>query len=339
MSVFDLTSGILPLEEPAPGVMHAYVYPDGSLSTRPLRNSDGAPIREGAEHDAPSCERGRSMFRPWVEPVQHHSECVSCGWVIARTLEDIADWLHWTAEHSMLGFEHAPDGHPVANAVLTVHGTGWAGVAAPGAAIRVDHLTLTGPMYLPNTMNGQPVPEGLADRLAALYGVQVERIPTIHELPGNGRRTPPVLSGEGYTESGRYGRHGGVGVLLHHDGHYLLGKRSHIAKGSPGTWAPPGGNRTAVDSDPWEDALLELDEETKVRPHRATLHGSVTYTEDGWSFQTIAATTDRQHQPRANRHALTDVGWFTADEMNALPLMNEFAEVLPDLLALFPEDE
>ena len=148
-----------------------------------------------------------------------------------------------------------------------------------------------------------------------------------------------MLSGEGYTESGRYGRRGGVGVLLRHDGRYLLGKRSHIARGSPGTWCPPGGNRTAIDCDPWEDALLELDEETKVRPHRATRHGSVTYTEDGWSFQPIAATTDRQHEPRANRHALTDVGWFTADEMAALPLMPEFAEVLPDLLALFPEDE
>lgn len=346
MSVYNLSHGILPLEAPVPGYLHVWVHADGTISTQPATDPSFSTIIQGTEHDAPGCEAGKAAARPWakllwpwIQPVYHHSGCRACGHVIARTLEDITDWLEWSAENHILGFEHGPEGLPVANAVLAVNGTGWAGVGAPGAALRVGHVTFTGPAWLAQSTNGQPVPETLPGILADRYGLTVQWVPSIHELPGTAPRTPPVLGGEGYHPSGHYGRYGGVGVLLHHDGRFLLGKRSSNAKGGPDTWTPPGGNRTRHDSDPWQDALLELDEETGIRPNGATRHGSVTYQgESGWKFETFAASVDHHHEPTVNRHALADAGWFTAEEMQALPLMPEFAEVLPELLTIFEEN-
>lgn len=127
----------------------------------------------------------------------------------------------------------------------------------------------------------------------------------------------------------RWGRYGAAGLLLVHDDRYLLALRSAWVH-MPDVWSVPGGAIERAET-PAQAAMRECSEELGGVPaHRVV--GSHVVDLGGWSYTTIVAAVDEPWQPPQPSWETADVRWFTAAEVERLPLHPGLADVWPHLV-------
>jgi 8-oxo-dGTP pyrophosphatase MutT (NUDIX family) len=140
--------------------------------------------------------------------------------------------------------------------------------------------------------------------------------------------------GDGHVRWGIYGAAGVVFVFRDADGgsRVMLQKRSAFAH-EGGTWSCAGG---ALDhgEEPIDGALREAAEEVGQVPGTPQVVGEYVFRPaDDWAYTTVVAEVEQQFGESINFE--TDaVGWFTVDEVAALPLHAGFAAAWPHLRAL-----
>jgi 2'-5' RNA ligase/ADP-ribose pyrophosphatase YjhB (NUDIX family) len=122
-----------------------------------------------------------------------------------------------------------------------------------------------------------------------------------------------------------WGALGAAGLLVRHDGKYLLQKRSpYVQHGS--TWSTPGGALQHGET-PEEGAVREAGEEGMRLP-AGTRH-SHTFTDDhggGWAYHTVVMDAPHEFHPGGEENWESEGhGWFSPDEMRKLPLHPGFA--------------
>jgi 8-oxo-dGTP diphosphatase len=146
--------------------------------------------------------------------------------------------------------------------------------------------------------------------------------------------------GDGWYRNGdgvvRWGRFGAAGILFRHTengvARYFLQRRGEGIDDA-GTWGIPGG---ALDEgeDPLSGALRETAEETGVVYKPGDLHvvGSHSFQPaPDWAYTTHVVETLNRFGPTATNWEGGESGWFTADEMGAMPLHPGLATALPSL--------
>ena len=137
----------------------------------------------------------------------------------------------------------------------------------------------------------------------------------------------------------RWGLHGGGGALIRHvdaDGveRFLLGQRAAWVSGGGGKWSVPGG---ALDfgETPALGALREVEEELGLTFPSHTVLGDVVAGDVGaWKYTTSVIDVPERLDPPdgwGSDGETTAVGWYTRQEMEALDLMDQFREALPDI--------
>lgn len=172
----------------------------------------------------------------------------------------------------------------------------------------------------------------------------------------NGSLQPPALpffiprgsedgeEGEGYyfAKSGKryWGRYGAQGALVRKidesgETKYLLGKRADWISAGGGKWAYPGGAHKNKEDAQYNarTAILEAKEELGLELGGEGSYMSLKYddqVEPDWSYQTAVfdATSDNISQVNISDNETSEIGWFTAEEINA---MNAKGELHPAL--------
>ena len=172
----------------------------------------------------------------------------------------------------------------------------------------------------------------------------------------NGSLQPPALpffiprgsedaeEGEGYyfAESGKryWGRFGAQGALVRKidengETKYLLGKRADWISAGGGKWAYPGGAHKNKEDSLYsaKTAMLEAKEELGLELGGELSYMSLKYDdqiEPDWSYQTAVfdATSDNVSQVSISDNETSEIGWFTAEQIND---MNAKGELHPAL--------
>lgn len=155
-----------------------------------------------------------------------------------------------------------------------------------------------------------------------------------------------VGSGDGWVylpdKTKRWGIYGAGGTLVRHvdeDGveRFLLAQRSDWLDGGAGQWTVPGG---ALDyhEKPLDGALRELEEELGFKPDSHTVVGDVqkghAESQGAWKYTTTVIDVPEMVHPRDMAWGADGetqaVAWHTREEMEALDLMPQFRDTLPD---------
>lgn len=142
-----------------------------------------------------------------------------------------------------------------------------------------------------------------------------------------------MLCSDGHVRWGVFGAAGVVFVVRESDGpRVMLQKRSMMAH-EGGTWSCAGGALDA-DEEPLAGALREAAEEVGPPLGEVRLVGEYVFRPaDDWSYTTVVVEVDERFGSSINFE--TDaVGWFTPDEVSALPLHAGFAAAWPHLRPL-----
>ncbi len=142
-----------------------------------------------------------------------------------------------------------------------------------------------------------------------------------------------VRCSDGHVRWGVFGAAGVVFVVREADGpKVMMQKRSAMAH-EGGTWSCAGG---ALDQGemPLEGALREASEEVGTVPASPRLLGQYLFKPaDDWAYTTVVVEVDERFGSSINFE--TDaVGWFTPDEVDALPQHAGFAAAWPHLRAI-----
>lgn len=136
---------------------------------------------------------------------------------------------------------------------------------------------------------------------------------------------------DGHVRWGVFGAAGVVFVLRDGVGtpRVMLQKRSAFAH-EGGTWSCAGGALDQGES-PFDGALREASEEVGEIPGTPSVIGEYVFRPSiDWIYTTIVVEVERTFGESINFE--TDaVGWFTTDEVNALPLHAGFAAAWPHL--------
>jgi 8-oxo-dGTP diphosphatase len=137
---------------------------------------------------------------------------------------------------------------------------------------------------------------------------------------------------DGHVRWGIYGAAGVVFVLRADDTRVMLQKRSAFAH-EGGTWSCAGGALDLGET-PLEGALREASEEVGAIPGAARVVGEYQFVPaTDWSYTTVVVEVDEPFGDSINFE--TDaVGWFTFDEVDALPLHAGFAFAWPHVRAI-----
>lgn len=139
-----------------------------------------------------------------------------------------------------------------------------------------------------------------------------------------------IRCGDGNVRWGIFGAAGVVFVVREDDGHrVMLQKRSAMAH-EGGTWSCAGG---ALDQGemPYDGALREATEEVGAIPGEPVLLGEFVFNPSSdWAYTTIVVEIGERFG-RSMNFETDAVGWFTPDEVDALPLHAGFAAAWPHL--------
>lgn len=139
--------------------------------------------------------------------------------------------------------------------------------------------------------------------------------------------------GDGWVECAlghrHWGRFGAAGLLVRAGPDVVLQHRApHTHEG--GTWGIPGGARDSHE-DVVSSALREANEEAAID---AASVAPVAYSVDdhgGWSYTTVTAAVRSPFQPHAANWESTEIRWWAAPDVAALPLHPGFARTWPRL--------
>lgn len=140
-----------------------------------------------------------------------------------------------------------------------------------------------------------------------------------------------------------WGLYGASGVLIRNrddDGveRFFLAQRGGHVDGGGGTWAVPGGALDAGET-PTQGALREFREEIKATDVELDIHTEhLDQVHEEWSYTTVIADARQRFDAPAKLDWETKaVGWFTREEISAMPLHPGFAKTWPELLARLDE--
>lgn len=202
------------------------------------------------------------------------------------------------------------------------------GMNDPYPTTEFHHDDLT-PAFRPAPYTPRPRTPGPAD-IAASTGK-----PVIAAWSPNG------TSGDGYIYfpdgTRRWGVYGAAGIAMRHidpDGteRFFLAKRGAELSGGANTWAFPGG---AIDKGetPITGSLREFQEEINVDVPEVHIHHEHRVTEhDTWSYTTVVATVPTLFVPPTTMDwESSDAGWFTREEIAAMPLHPGVEKSLADI--------
>lgn len=159
--------------------------------------------------------------------------------------------------------------------------------------------------------------------LAYNPGHLLEKIKDLVHAPRTAAQDPDryVTCDQGHEH---WGALGAAGLLVRHQGKYLLQKRSpYVQHGD--TWSTPGGALQHGET-PEEGAVREAEEEGMRLPE-GTAH-SHTFTDDhgGWAYHTVVMDAPHQFSPSGEENWESEGhGWFTPQEVRKLPLHPGFA--------------
>jgi 8-oxo-dGTP pyrophosphatase MutT (NUDIX family) len=153
-------------------------------------------------------------------------------------------------------------------------------------------------------------------------------------------------SGDGFLRCSdghiRWGLYGAAGVVFMHrsrDGvlRVMLQKRSAFAH-EGGTWSCAGGALDLGET-PLEGSLREASEEVGVIPTDHRVRGSWVFEPcPEWHYTTVVVEVSEMFGDSINFE--TDaVGWFTVEEVDALPVHAGFAAAWPHLRVIISENE
>jgi 8-oxo-dGTP pyrophosphatase MutT (NUDIX family) len=155
-------------------------------------------------------------------------------------------------------------------------------------------------------------------------------------------------------QSGPWGKYGASGLMLRHvdpaDGkeRFLMVQRGPGIS-DPGKWQFPGGAKESKENY-FEGATREVVEELGFKDADlagARVHGFHEHSiPDGWAYQSIAATIDKQLKPDLSSHharmETADAKWMTKDEIDALDQRGDLLKPLAggqlqtNVMSLFP---
>lgn len=142
---------------------------------------------------------------------------------------------------------------------------------------------------------------------------------------------------DGHVRWGIYGAAGVVFVVRDPVAHVMLQERSAMAH-EGGTWSCAGG---AIDlgETPVEGALREASEEIGEIPESARVVGQFVFAPaSDWTYTTLVVEVDERFG-RSMNFETADVGWFSLDEVEQLPLHAGFAAAWPHLRGIVQAPE
>ena len=134
--------------------------------------------------------------------------------------------------------------------------------------------------------------------------------------------------GDGWVEcacsSRHWGLHGAAGLLLIRKEEVLLQLRAPWVHNG-GTWGIPGGARDSHES--WtEAAIREAVEEIGITPGSLTLIRDYIDDHSSWSYVTVIAQAFDDLTPGELNHETMEVRWVAMDNVESLPLHQNFAK-------------
>lgn len=305
--------------------------------TAPRAECDPAKMGPGGINDA---VRRLMKHGPSPDP-----DC-ECGYRVVRSVTELTRFLRWAAgrladfpvtelpDGLRAQVDHLGDMVSQSVVVLPVLGCGHVAVADyehyrdPDGTLRVEYFASIGKFI---TAHGDPV----ADALTA-WGADVVVVPEVHGVhePGDCAQlasdfaiwklgpvrpvTGVVLaagdsgaSGDGWTETGRWGFHGSAGAAIVSEGKVLL-----VWSGS--RWQLPGGALMAGES-VGECVVRETAEETGVDLAGVPVRFAFERSEHGgWSYTTVVVDAPAGVAPVADAE-VSDWGWFDAPPVGTHP--------------------
>jgi 8-oxo-dGTP pyrophosphatase MutT (NUDIX family)/predicted GNAT family acetyltransferase len=151
---------------------------------------------------------------------------------------------------------------------------------------------------------------GLGKTSAEMFSHTTDYLPDLPGLPPHlNART--AASTDGYTNCDQghchWGTDGAAGMLIHHDGHVLLGRRADWVQHG-GTWGIPGGALHEGET-PADGAHREANEELGGLPALRHTH---THTDDhgsGWAYHTVIAGADHRFYPEGGDGETDEFRW------------------------------
>jgi 8-oxo-dGTP diphosphatase len=129
-----------------------------------------------------------------------------------------------------------------------------------------------------------------------------------------------------------WGRFGAAGILITDGERVVLQHRAPWTH-EGGTWALPGGARDSHE-DATEAALREAVEETTLDPAHVSPYREWIDEHGGWSYTTVLAHADSRVSLAPANAESVDIGWWSIDEVDNLPLHTGFAAAWPSLREL-----
>jgi len=165
-----------------------------------------------------------------------------------------------------------------------------------------------------------------------------------HVLPSDQRGK----SGDGYHESGPWGKYGASGVLIHAqdtDKYYIV-QRGGFVSSNKGKWQLPGGAMEEHEN-PYQGASRELTEETSFTEDdlKDLSHaGDVVFDNGkGWQYTNIAANIPNEKDITVDPKESADGKWVSADELKQMrdngELVPAFSSNLDNILAKYNEPD
>ncbi|SMY03240.1 ADP-ribose pyrophosphatase YjhB, NUDIX family [Brevibacterium sp. 239c] len=263
-------------------------------------------------------------------------EC-ECGYRVVRSVTELTKYLQW-AEGQLADFPVSelpedlrvlvePLGDTVSQSVVLLPVLGCGQVAGarfenyqdPDETLRVEYFASLGQFI---ASEGDPVIDALRS-----WGAEVVVVPSVTGVHGPGdcdargevytiwRLMPPVgvegvvlregdatVSGDGWTEAGRFGEFGAAGAAVISDGKVLL-------VWSNSRWQLPGGARMGGES-VGECVVREVAEETGVDLVGVPVRSAFARSDAaGWSYTTVVVDAPAGVFPVADAE-VSDWGWF-----------------------------
>lgn len=170
-----------------------------------------------------------------------------------------------------------------------------------------------------------------------------EQAPAFSILPSGERG----LSGDGYHQSGPWGKYGASGLLLHaedSDKLYIVQRGGNVSS-NKGKWQLPGGALDEKET-PYQAAARELTEETSYSEDQLsdiTHIGDFTFDNGkGWKYTNIGANIPSEIDLKVDPKESADGKWVSEAELRQMrdngELVPAFADNLDDILGVFDGD-